>query len=840
MAYNFLNRTTYANDPLAQGDFEQFIPQPQSTPLGAGFSDTPFESDLIEMVATDDVINEAAQQVQEVESTVEDEQESDPQVDWELMNMIFAEEPAAAPRQRSYTPPPSNEDDEEETQSAAPAPRGASLHGKITPRIWQYGGKPTKYQFGGDVEEMQRGGGVGRRFGSRFNSNTVDQLTEEGKEMRSMGVTDVLDIPQKMTMYGLTGKYQAPSEWLQTKGYDNRFLGFAADVAFDPMNLIPFYKGNKFKNIPLSAGKKAFNTTLKASQLIDNTDDAIQAATRQYGGTLHAETYEQQRIGLNDPNYSSGVFNTKGTNTFRGLDSYEPVMVTDGSKYKVLHGPEDTAKFSGKVYEQKMQTGGQATRTDSLALYNNANKVLDYYNKRNYKRNVTNTDRDLEGTFSLLDYKSNDFKRKPRVITNLGAGELPKEMYHKDVDANRFFQREDANMILDLRSPMQLYDRRINPTKVYDYENAIPGDKLYGDVVQIRGYDPLMVKPWDMLTPEERKIRESMLPKAPPVSKKPSKPKEEQYVDMERFLKPSTVKGTRDSINIPDNGYSSADVSQKPTKFSATYRGDGNEQKTIYFRNRDDWKNFVDSGALSNMDTSETEGRSSATGYRTMQTGGNVQNDIKAFYNEYINSPNYLDRAKKQGHSNPLELINARLTNLKGTGYLEDDFLGSAYQPGNYTVVINPKQSKEDGMPVRTVASHEYSHVVGASQDGIMSNPLLEMNANEMNAFSSRNKLKNVNTTGMTEQQKLDVIHDSRPSESKADLDALRFRLYEDKIYNTGTEQFSPELLKQAKEKYKDDNMVNRLFQNFSDDDLIYLMNNIAKNNTKNNRPVYG
>jgi hypothetical protein len=75
----------------------------------------------------------------------------------------------------------------------------------------------------------------------------------------------------------------------------------------------------------------------------------------QFGGdTLYANDYETQRIGLNNPNYNTAVFNTKGSNTFRGLDNHQPVAVTDGSKYKVLYGPQDTAKFSGKVYEKRL------------------------------------------------------------------------------------------------------------------------------------------------------------------------------------------------------------------------------------------------------------------------------------------------------------------------------------------------------------------------------------------------------------------------------------------------------------------------------------------------------
>lgn len=443
MAYNFLNTTTYANDPLAQGDFEQFIPQSQSTPLGSGFDDTLFDSDLIEMVAAEqeDPITQANPDVVEIPPVTENDlDDPDPQVDMDILNQMFAEEPAAAPTRR-YSPPRSVQPEEEEEEEI-PTPRT----GKVKPRIWQYGGSPTKYEFGGQ-------------------------------------------------------------------------------------------------------------------------------------NTLYANTYEQQRIGLNDPNYNTAVFNTKGTNTFRGLDNYQPVMVTDGKKYQVLNGPKDTAKFNGKVYEQKMQFGGE--------------------------------------------------------------------------------------------------------------------------------------------------LRE---------------------------------------------------------------------------------------------DTSE----------------------VKEFYNQYGNSQNYTKRLVEQGYTNPQQVILDRIANIKPVTTSVDNLIGSQYNAPNYTVFYNPKDAAEYGFPKQSTLAHEYGHSFGASQGKYLANPNLELNQREMDAFSTRNKLRFADTSAMTEQQKLDLEHDSRPSESKADLDALRFRLFKDKIYNTGTEQFTPELLKQAKDKYKDDNIVNRLFQNYSDEDLIYLMNNIAKNNKNTNRPVYG
>jgi hypothetical protein len=76
---------------------------------------------------------------------------------------------------------------------------------------------------------------------------------------------------------------------------------------------------------------------------------------RQYGGkTLFAETESTLRQGLNNDNYNKAVLKLSGMNTIRGLDNNQPVAVTDGSKYRVLHGPKDTDTFNGKVYEKRL------------------------------------------------------------------------------------------------------------------------------------------------------------------------------------------------------------------------------------------------------------------------------------------------------------------------------------------------------------------------------------------------------------------------------------------------------------------------------------------------------
>jgi hypothetical protein len=74
----------------------------------------------------------------------------------------------------------------------------------------------------------------------------------------------------------------------------------------------------------------------------------------QYGGTLYANDKQSQYVGLNHPGYNSAVLNLTGNNTIRGLDNNQPVAVTDGSRYKILIGNKDTAKFNGRVYEQRL------------------------------------------------------------------------------------------------------------------------------------------------------------------------------------------------------------------------------------------------------------------------------------------------------------------------------------------------------------------------------------------------------------------------------------------------------------------------------------------------------
>ena len=184
----------------------------------------------------------------------------------------------------------------------------------------------------------------------------------------------------------------------------------------------------------------------------------------------------------------------------------------------------------------------KASRSDSIAVYNQNNKVLNYYNnnKKDYRKKI---DYDTPETPAIIEANNLGARKatadNPNYEHNTPQGDRPIKLneYYQKYDKNTYFQRELAAAILDTNAPFQLFDKRISPTKSYGFENINPTSQLYGDTVSIYGYDPILVKPVDLLTPEEIRIRLKKYGKnsgiAQPPVKKPVQPvvlqKEQEY-----------------------------------------------------------------------------------------------------------------------------------------------------------------------------------------------------------------------------------------------------------------------------------------------------------------------
>lgn len=155
---------------------------------------------------------------------------------------------------------------------------------------------------------------------------------------------------------------------------------------------------------------------------------------------------------------------------------------------------------------------------DSLNLYNNNNKVIDFYRKNGYKETKTNS--------SFTDYlhfvnnakdkaaqaEHND--RKMFVVKDdKFISDYPYKLkdQYQQLDANRFYSRESLPDPANLDAPMQLIDKRISPRGTRSFSKAFPHQlepksKAF-DISEVAYYDPILIKPVSMLTDEEKQIR---------------------------------------------------------------------------------------------------------------------------------------------------------------------------------------------------------------------------------------------------------------------------------------------------------------------------------------------
>lgn len=215
------------------------------------------------------------------------------------------------------------------------------------------------------------------------------------------------------------------------------------------------------------------------------------------------------------------------------------------------------------------------------------------------------------------------------------------------------------------------------------------------------------------------------------------------------------------------------------------------------------------------------------------QQGGN----FKEFYKGYINSPNYKKRLITQGYNNPEQVKKDRLNNLNKITQSEVNDIGSQYYHPLNKVNIDNKELKKYSLNKEITTAHEYSHGVGAMNTGNSNfTKNLTLNNKETSLINSKNNYLDIDTSynnkKLSEDQKADIRHNSLPSEAKADIDALRYKLKKDNIYNTGTQEFNQNHLNKAKKLYSNDKMIQRNFKAFGDKDLINLMNTIAEQST--------
>jgi hypothetical protein len=186
----------------------------------------------------------------------------------------------------------------------------------------------------------------------------------------------------------------------------------------------------------------------------------------------------------------------------------------------------------------------RATTQDSLDVLNQQKLVDDYYIKKKYDLNSSEPYDKKVSIGKILDDDYNSFITMPYVSipgpnTTPDNGRISvdakaiKDLYRVNKNKNQLYQRESTSGMLDTRSPMPLYDKRIMPQLIKKYSNMDYEDNMFGDVVELVTYDPIAIKPISKMTPEERLERERKYPGTIP-KPTPVKPK----IDVPELLEP--------------------------------------------------------------------------------------------------------------------------------------------------------------------------------------------------------------------------------------------------------------------------------------------------------------
>jgi hypothetical protein len=171
------------------------------------------------------------------------------------------------------------------------------------------------------------------------------------------------------------------------------------------------------------------------------------------------------------------------------------------------------------------------TEQDSLVVYNNALKVVKYYDKNpSYKLNksrelVSIYDKqevfeDMKTAIRMFSVIRREVKSmKPDKFSVGKVKDTYKDItfteYYQEVDEYRFYQRELENQIVNINATMPIYDTRIAPFIVNEYKNIDSASCYFGDLVNIPLYVPVVVKPFALLTATEYSLRRQLIHSLP-------------------------------------------------------------------------------------------------------------------------------------------------------------------------------------------------------------------------------------------------------------------------------------------------------------------------------------
>tara|TARA_R110001606_G_scaffold348056_1_gene497528 strand:+ start:4203 stop:5663 length:1461 start_codon:yes stop_codon:yes gene_type:complete len=185
------------------------------------------------------------------------------------------------------------------------------------------------------------------------------------------------------------------------------------------------------------------------------------------------------------------------------------------------------------------------------------------------------------------------------------------------------------------------------------------------------------------------------------------------------------------------------------------------------------------------------------------------------FAEYYYKSDKHKQRMENSGYT-PAEID-------KRSEFLDTDFEidvnnntddRSYADPTNQRIHIDVKGDEEKGYRSDEVLPHEVAH---------LSTGLKGLNKTDVKQISDRHKIVKDGGKFTTEEEEYRWA-----LEAKADLDSIRYLLFQADIYDAGLEDFDFYDLTKAKELLGDSEILRRVLENYDENDFMWLMNNVA------------
>jgi|TARA_R110002020_G_scaffold137687_2_gene307082 hypothetical protein len=181
---------------------------------------------------------------------------------------------------------------------------------------------------------------------------------------------------------------------------------------------------------------------------------------------------------------------------------------------------------------------------------------------------------------------------------------------------------------------------------------------------------------------------------------------------------------------------------------------------------------------------------------------------------------------------------------LLESGYTQEQ-IADRYENFKHGPVIQPREDYDNPefLPVGSRAYPESNHIVtdydtdrrrfpNASEEEILAHELSHISTkttlNKTDEKEILDRSKILQNGGRFQNDKIKTL------EVKADLDAFRYLLYQSNIYDAGLENFDSYDLGIAYEQLKNSPVFQRLIKEYTDNDLMWMMNNVASNEPDN------